>query len=214
MVEDFGRTAVYACEKLEEVIFADEQKNLVGKNIDGILFRCPNISKIHLPKKLEVIGRDFCMDSSIREIDFPKKLKEIGECAFHSNPIEYLTFPRSLKTVGDSAFGGALKRVTLYDNLLPNTRYRKERRTSGYPYITAWCVVGYYDRKSDWNWDWDCDFFGGYHNKMTYIQTGGCERIDYEYPFMDEWCDGKFFHEEDAELFEPVDKEGLACKSV
>ncbi|MBQ1487762.1 MAG: leucine-rich repeat protein, partial [Lachnospiraceae bacterium] len=132
VVEDFGRTAVYACEKLEEVIFADGQKNLVGKDIDGILSRCPNISKIHLPKKLEVIGRDFCMDASIREIDFPKKLKEIGDCAFRSNPIEYLTLPRSLKTVGDSAFGGALKRVTLYDNLQPNTRYRKERRTSGY----------------------------------------------------------------------------------
>ena len=458
VVEDFGRTAVYACEKLEEVIFADGQKNLAGKDIDGILSRCPNISKIHLPKKLEVIGRDFCMDASIREIDFPKKLKEIGDCAFRSNPIEYLTLPRSLKTVGDSAFGGALKRVTLYDNLLSNTRYRKERRTSGYqiecqssipllslnynqknpyevvvlsaeddhvkvrvlmpgqyysddsrafskmwntknqfsfededlyfpnlqadhvafaayrlagetpvqknremmirilknhpaqtlefckealdenaikkleeigiwtekstgdnvpvpegykrfdraelnapetitldhynqpvqgyfrgltedvermkeffrdrddtvryvrryndrisegwihievlklamqyfpaikfsgmmetrrgkvnvfyspsgyPYITAWCVVGYYDHKSDWNWDWDCDFFGGYHDKMTYIQTGGCERIDYEYPFMDEWCDGKYYHEEDGELFEPVDKEGLACK--
>ena len=71
-IDKFERNIGYACKNLEEIIFCDNQKDLVVvdtedsiDNWSALFISCPKLNKIHLPKELERIG-SFCFSYNDR----------------------------------------------------------------------------------------------------------------------------------------------------
>lgn len=150
-IDKFERNIGYACKNLEEIIFCDNQKDLVVvdtedsiNNWSALFISCPKLNKIHLPKELERIG-SFCFSyndriktiqlpntlkkigknaffkDNIDEIILGEKLEEIGDEAFAENHIKKVIIPKSVDKIGYGIFAPELEEVTIYDTIERNT---------------------------------------------------------------------------------------------
>lgn len=114
-VEIIGHGSFSDCNNLRFISFSPiSQLKIIGRNA----FKSTNITKIRIPRSVEIIFSMAFYNSKIRILEFQtgSKLNEIGRKAFKDTYIEKVTIPSSVEIIEDLAFNNCrnLQSVVFY----------------------------------------------------------------------------------------------------
>ncbi len=94
------------------VVFPNTIKKICdGKDFyEGVFYHCPNLERVILSNKLQVIGNyAFIECSNLTAIDIPSSVTQIGNWAFADcSNLTTINIPSSVKEIGNNAFEGCL----------------------------------------------------------------------------------------------------------
>lgn len=75
---------------------------------------------------------------------------------------------------------------------------------SGFAGITAMEFGGHFDRRHEGGngrWEWEYDMMEPVNVSFTWLQTGGWERVSYNYPFDDDWNRDEYTREQNGLIY-------------
>lgn len=75
---------------------------------------------------------------------------------------------------------------------------------SGFAGITDMEFGGYFDRRHEGGngrWEWEYDMMEPVNVKFEWLQTGGWERVSYNYPFADDWNRNEYTREQNGLIY-------------